>query len=115
MDTYLTIEQLAQRLAVTPKALRQRLWRAPTTLPPAIRLGKLVRFSAISVDAWMATQRSADPSTHQPRGRPRKRLQLSRRSARESKPGASSPLDCVPVAGCPTAQAPVPTTLGQPT
>ncbi len=71
-DNLLTIEQLAQRLAVTPKALRQRLWRAPTTLPPAVRIGKLVRFSAASVDAWIAAQRAGETRPERGRGRPRK-------------------------------------------
>ena len=71
-DNLMTIEQLAQRLAMSPKALRQRLWRAPATLPATVRIGKLVRFSAASVEAWIAAQRADAPRPERGRGRPRK-------------------------------------------
>ena len=73
-DSLLTIEQVAQRLAVSPKALRQRLWRAPNTLPTTIRLGKLVRFSATSIETWITAQQANGTRLAPKRGpgRPRK-------------------------------------------
>lgn len=73
-DSLLTIEQVAQRLAVSPKALRQRLWRAPNTLPTTIRLGKLVRFSSATLEEWLAAQRPGETQRVRRRGRPRKTL-----------------------------------------
>ena len=54
-DSLLTVEQLAERLSVTDKAIRHMVYRRQI---PFIRLGsKRLRFDPDAIDAWLEDQR----------------------------------------------------------
>lgn len=50
----LTIEEAAERLTVTPSAVRR--WRSEGYGPPSIKVGSRVRFSSTAVEAWLLEQ-----------------------------------------------------------
>mgnify|MGYP005798455549 CR=1 FL=1 len=50
----LTIEEVAERLTVTPSAIRR--WRVEGYGPPSIKVGSRVRFSSTAVEAWLVDQ-----------------------------------------------------------
>lgn len=50
---WLTIAQAAARLGVTRKSLES--WRSTGCAPPAVRIGRSVRFNARDLDAWVRT------------------------------------------------------------
>lgn len=52
-DTYLTEHQLAERLQCSPETLR--LHRRRGVGCPWLKIGRLVRYRASDVDAWIAS------------------------------------------------------------
>ena len=52
---YLTIEDLAQRLSVSPHTVR--FWRRSGTGPTATKIGKQVRYSIEDVEEWLRSRR----------------------------------------------------------
>ena len=50
---WLTMPQAAARLGVTRKSLES--WRSTGCAPPAVRIGRSVRFNARDLDAWART------------------------------------------------------------
>ena len=63
MNPLLTIDELADWLAMTPGAIRNARYRNSEALPPAIRIGRQLRWDQDVVEAWI--QRHAEP-THNP-------------------------------------------------
>jgi excisionase family DNA binding protein len=55
-ERYLTPEDLAALLQVTPRAVKE--WRVKRYGPPFIRVGKHVRYLQSAVDDWARSQRS---------------------------------------------------------
>ena len=50
----ITLVHLADMLGLTPKALRQRLYRNPDDYPPVVSLGpRTRRFDKDTVDRWL--------------------------------------------------------------
>jgi len=58
LEEYLTTNQLADRLQVSPATLRY--WRHKRTGPPGVKFGKVVRYSLAEVEAWLAEQARRD-------------------------------------------------------
>jgi excisionase family DNA binding protein len=54
VDELLTEAELAQLLKVSVGTIRR--WRAEGTGPPALRLGRGVRYRRADVDAWLERQ-----------------------------------------------------------
>lgn len=58
LDNKLTPEELAARLGVKPRTLR--LWRAERGLP-FVKIGRLVLFDAMAVEAWLDRHEGKGP------------------------------------------------------
>lgn len=58
IDRLLTAEQVAKKLGVTPAGVYMRRQRG--NAPPAIKIGKLVRWRESVVDAWIDAHEEAD-------------------------------------------------------
>lgn len=54
MDALLTEAELAELLKVSVGTIRR--WRSEGTGPPALRLGRGVRYRRADVDAWLEAQ-----------------------------------------------------------
>jgi predicted DNA-binding transcriptional regulator AlpA len=52
----LTDRDVALMLGYAPGAMRQRRYKHPQTLPPAIRIGKCYRYDPDELSAWIAKQ-----------------------------------------------------------
>ena len=59
-EALLTLDELAHRLDVSSRRLRDRRWRARVGLK-AIRVGGSLRFSAGDVSAWIKERRERFP------------------------------------------------------
>ncbi|TFB48912.1 helix-turn-helix transcriptional regulator [Cryobacterium tagatosivorans] len=57
VSPFLTEAQAASRLGVVPKTLRN--WRSARTGPPALRLGRSVRYHIEGLDGWALEQTAA--------------------------------------------------------
>lgn len=55
MADYLTIDELAQYLRTTERAIRR--WRERGTCPPAARVGARLLFERSDIDAWVTSRR----------------------------------------------------------
>jgi excisionase family DNA binding protein len=77
---WLTMPQAAARLGVTRKSLES--WRSTGCAPPAVRIGRSVRFNARDLDAWART----NPQIVSP-----KRRQLPTSAASVAHPSQTSP------------------------
>jgi predicted DNA-binding transcriptional regulator AlpA len=62
----LTIEELAAWLGMTVDAVKQRRYRDPSSLPPAIRIGNSVRYDPETVRAWLKEREEAPPEGEAP-------------------------------------------------
>ncbi len=51
MDTFLTIREAAERLAVHPDTIRRAIWRRDLS---HYRMGRAVRIRTADLDAWVA-------------------------------------------------------------
>ena len=54
-EALLTESETAHRLGVSVSGLRK--WRREGTGPPFIRMGRLVRYSALDIEAWLLANR----------------------------------------------------------
>jgi len=77
---WLTMPQAAARLSVTRKSLES--WRSTGCAPPAVRIGRSVRFNARDLDAWART----NPQIVSP-----KRRQQPTSAASVARPSQTSP------------------------
>lgn len=59
MDALLTPTEVAERLRVEVRTLHA--WRARQEGPPAIRMGKFLRYSQSELERWVAQRRLASP------------------------------------------------------
>ncbi len=55
---YLTIKELAEHLNLRLSTLRTNVSRAPESIPPFLRVGKLIRFPIAELDKWESEQLS---------------------------------------------------------
>lgn len=80
MEALLTIEEVAGLLGMAPKTLYNRRSRG-ASMPPCIKLGKLVRYRPVDVETWVMHHHIEPPTDKQPRrhGRPTKAEQVRRR------------------------------------
>ncbi len=72
MNTHMeliTIDQLAALIHKSPRTVAQDVSRAPSRLPPTVRVGRRVLFRRSDVEQWIVQHVVAPP---RPRGRPRK-------------------------------------------
>lgn len=60
MNPLLTVEQVAERLAVSPQFVRDHVGRCEPKIP-CVRLGSLLRFRDADIDAFIEAQLQAPP------------------------------------------------------
>ncbi|WP_425307508.1 helix-turn-helix transcriptional regulator [Halorhodospira halophila] len=65
--------ELADLLGITPRSLDRRRERDPRSLPPAVRLGRSLRWRPEDVEEWLGRQTEDQVSPSVRRGRPRLR------------------------------------------
>lgn len=97
MEQLLTPQELAQLLRLSLQTIYNRRNQGGD-LPPAVHIGRLVRYKPADVEAWLDRQsgtqaapalKSAAPSAQEPprrRGRPTKAEQIARRTSRLTGP-----------------------------
>lgn len=87
MESLLTPEKLAQVLGLSVQTVYNR-YSLGLSMPPAIKVGRLLRFRSHDVDAWLTScyAPTAQPVESTPlpprRGRPCKADQIKRRKGR---------------------------------
>lgn len=94
LERLLDADDLAQVLCLTVAAVRVRLYRSPDSLPPFLRIGRLIRWSPAVVTHWLQAQTAltdrsppvavaASPPAPLPQPNRRPRARESRELARQ--------------------------------
>ncbi|WP_443134966.1 helix-turn-helix transcriptional regulator [Halorhodospira sp. 9621] len=71
MRPLLNKAELAKLLGITQRSLNRRRERDPESLPPAVRLGRSLRWRPDDVEEWLVRQTEGQASPRARRGRPR--------------------------------------------
>lgn len=90
VEALLDLDDLSKILGMSPTSIYARRSRAPETVPPAIKIGRILRWRQLDVCAWLDQGLEA-PRTARPRPRkqatPSIRLSVLSGKGRRGRPG----------------------------